>query len=176
MAGRGKQIRRVTDSVALMSTEQNNVPVGSTLLAKYSYKANVARPGGFNEADIRQFEKVSLLNKGYGDNPLWWEIAKADGTKGYVPANYLTTDDSNSEVTSLPWLKQQSEDEHASAIRRNVQYKSYIPTYAENKKAQASNQYFCGTCERSFNGPVPYRAHMSSRAHKEEVQAAELYA
>ena len=30
--------------------------------------------------------------------------------------------------------------------------------------------YFCEMCDKKFNGPKPYRAHLLSRAHKEELE------
>lgn len=32
------------------------------------------------------------------------------------------------------------------------------------------NNYHCEICCKSFNGPKPYKAHMASRAHKEELE------
>ena len=32
--------------------------------------------------------------------------------------------------------------------------------------------YFCQLCNKKFNGPQPYSAHMVSRAHREEEQLA----
>ena len=35
--------------------------------------------------------------------------------------------------------------------------------------------YYCAICQKQLNGPKPYGAHMTSKAHKEEVEIAKDY-
>ena len=35
---------------------------------------------------------------------------------------------------------------------------------------QAASKYYCDVCEKPFNGPKPFKAHMASRSHREEVE------
>jgi len=53
-------------------------------------------------------------------------------------------------------------------------YKPYKSAY--DKDAPANSQYFCDVCQKQLNGPQPYAAHMSSRAHRDEVEVAKMYA
>ena len=32
-----------------------------------------------------------------------------------------------------------------------------------------AQDYYCEVCAKKLNGPVPYQAHLKSKAHKEEV-------
>jgi len=54
-------------------------------------------------------------------------------------------------------------------------YKPYKSAY-EKDSTPANSQYFCEVCQKQLNGPQPYTAHMNSKAHREEVEAASLYA
>lgn len=40
---------------------------------------------------------------------------------------------------------------------------------------KSGSEYYCDICDKGFNGPKPYRAHMMSRAHKEEVEIRNEY-
>ena len=35
--------------------------------------------------------------------------------------------------------------------------------------APGGKQFYCEVCDKQLNGPKPYAAHMSSKAHKEEL-------
>jgi hypothetical protein len=49
-----------------------------------------------------------------------------------------------------------------------------VSAYARNQPSDSgSNNYYCEVCEKKFNGPKPYQAHMVSKAHKEEVALLE---
>lgn len=58
------------------------------LLAKYNYKANPDRPGGFDELSITQGEKLEFCRK-HPTNPHWWEARNTKGVVGFVPAIYM---------------------------------------------------------------------------------------
>ena len=55
-------------------------------------------------------------------------------------------------------------------------FKPYKPTYDLKGEKAGSDKFECRVCNRFFNGDIPYRMHMSSKAHKEEVALAEEYA
>jgi len=58
------------------------------LLAKYSYKANPSKPGGFDELTVTQGEKLELC-RAHPSNPHWWEARNENGDIGFVPATYM---------------------------------------------------------------------------------------
>ena len=58
------------------------------LLAKYNYKANPNRPGGFDELSLKQAEKLEFI-QAHPANPFWWEARNGDSLSGYVPASYV---------------------------------------------------------------------------------------
>ena len=58
------------------------------LLAKYSYKSNPSKPGGFDELTITQGEKLELC-RAHPSNPHWWEARNENGEVGFVPATYM---------------------------------------------------------------------------------------
>ena len=58
------------------------------VLAKYSYKANPERPGGFEELTIKQGEHIYFHEKN-PNNPYWVKAENEQGEIGYVPANYI---------------------------------------------------------------------------------------
>ena len=58
------------------------------VMAKYSYKANPSRPGGFDELTIKQTEKIYFHNV-HPQNPHWVKAENEEGIVGYVPANYI---------------------------------------------------------------------------------------
>ena len=39
----------------------------------------------------------------------------------------------------------------------------------QNQLAE-TNKWYCDVCEKDFNGPKPYKAHMASKAHREELE------
>ena len=50
-------------------------------------------------------------------------------------------------------------------------YKKYVSTYEhQDIKQMKSKEFYCEVCDKQLNGPQPYRAHMSSRGHKEMVE------
>ena len=55
-----------------------------------------------------------------------------------------------------------------------VQYKKYVSAY-DRGAAEDKTEYYCEVCEKNLNGPHPYRAHMTSKAHKEMVEYMESY-
>ena len=58
-------------------------------------------------------------------------------------------------------------------------YKKYVSAYSKDRaacaEASAKPQYYCDVCEKSFNGPQPYGAHMTSKAHREELELRREY-
>ena len=61
-----------------------------------------------------------------------------------------------------------------------AQYKPYQSAYDTREKENASTEddqsrYYCRVCEKQLNGPIPYGAHVNSKAHKEEVENAADY-
>lgn len=80
----------------------------------------------------------------------------------------------------MPWLKKGQEPEKKEAASSTSLFgeppvKPYIPTYAENKKSANVKEYYCELCQREFNGPIPMKAHLRSKAHKEEEMIAKEY-
>ena len=50
----------------------------------------------------------------------------------------------------------------------------FFLAYGNNtSKSLTSENFYCEVCNRKFNGPIPYDAHLNSKAHKEEVAALE---
>ncbi|KAJ8310080.1 hypothetical protein KUTeg_011945 [Tegillarca granosa] len=98
---------------------------------------------------------------------MWSKIRTEDGQEGYVPSSYIMV--LEEELTSLPWLKQPVETEQQAA-----EWKPYKSAYSkENPEEKVKAKYFCDVCQKDFNGPQPYSAHMNSKAHKEEVALLE---
>lgn len=58
------------------------------LLAKYSYKGNPDRPGGFDELTVTQGEKLEFC-RAHPTNPHWWEAKTTNGNVGFIPATYM---------------------------------------------------------------------------------------
>ena len=58
------------------------------LLAKYSYKGNPDRPGGFDELTVTQGEKLEFC-RAHPKNPHWWEAKNTNGNVGFIPATYM---------------------------------------------------------------------------------------
>ena len=69
-----------------MPVENGGKPV--RLLAKYNYKCNPSKPGGFDELTITQGEKLEL-SRAHPSNPHWWEAKNENGEVGFVPASYM---------------------------------------------------------------------------------------
>ena len=49
----------------------------------------------------------------------------------------------------------------------------YFTAYAGNNTNQnnsTENNYYCDVCDKKLNGPIPYKMHLNSKAHKEEVE------
>ena len=42
-------------------------------------------------------------------------------------------------------------------------------------KDNASENFFCDVCSKKLNGPIPYKMHLNSKAHKEEVALREEF-
>lgn len=177
MAGRGRNIERTVahngDTEKCSSTGTPRI----RLMAKYSYARNPDMPGGFEEIGLQQFEKVWLLKRGHKDNTHWWEIENDKGHKGFAPAQYLTIVEEG--VATLPWLNKDpepdKEDASVTSIFGQPPIKRYVPTYAENRKTANAKEYYCELCQREFNGPIPLKAHLRSKAHKEEEMIAKEY-
>ena len=55
--------------------------------------------------------------------------------------------------------------------------KPYVSAYGRDSGSSAKGnsfssslkQFYCEVCDKQLNGPKPYQAHMSSKAHKEEL-------
>lgn len=61
-----------------------------------------------------------------------------------------------------------------------AQYKPYKSAYAPKEKENSSadedaSKYYCRVCDKQLNGPIPYSAHLNSKAHKEEVEIQASY-
>lgn len=52
-------------------------------------------------------------------------------------------------------------------------FKPYVPTYDLKGEKQGENRFECEICNKFFNGPQPFKMHMNSKAHKEEVEMEE---
>jgi hypothetical protein len=140
------------------------VVAGQRLIAKFNYNANPSSPlGAGTELTIRQMEKMTMIAS-HRQQEFWWLVELDDGRKGYVPANYVMPIEEK--VTSLPWLANKPVE---VPVPSNQPYKPYKSAY-EKPTASAPSPYYCKVCEKGFNGPQPYSAHMSSRAHREELE------
>ena len=42
-------------------------------------------------------------------------------------------------------------------------------------KDNTSENFFCDVCSKKLNGPIPYKMHLNSKAHKEEVALKEEF-
>lgn len=74
------------ENVPTLPPQNGDKPV--RLLAKYNYKGNPSKPGGFDELTITQGEKLELC-KAHPSNPHWWEAKNENGEVGFVPASYM---------------------------------------------------------------------------------------
>ena len=66
--------------------QNGNKPV--KMLAKYNYKENPARTGGFDELTVTQGEKLEFI-RAHPSNPYWWEARNNNGDVGFVPSTYM---------------------------------------------------------------------------------------
>nr|XP_026694070.1 tyrosine-protein kinase ITK/TSK [Ciona intestinalis] len=144
----------------------------SKLMAKYNYKANPNSPAGFKELSIRQSEELFLLSE-HKEQPHWWLVRNKAGEEGYSPKSYLMK--METKVASLPWLENKKTVEiNTKVVPTHVAPKKYVSAYKENQ-GKSDIQWHCDVCNKSFNGPHPYNSHMVSKAHREEVEVAQLY-
>lgn len=150
------------------------------LLAKYNYKANPAKPGGFDELALTQGEKLVFVRP-HPLNPFWWEAKNENGEGGFVPASYMMV--LEDKITSLPWLEDAEKEDTGI---ENEQAKGnpgakpalrpYVSAYGSSKSdSSQENQYYCEICDKKLNGPIPYEVHLNSKAHKEEVAVREEF-
>ncbi|XP_022093824.1 uncharacterized protein LOC110981009 [Acanthaster planci] len=141
------------------------------LLAKYSYKANQNSPLGFSELDIKQGQRLTLVER-HPTNEHWWKVRDETGAVGYAPASYMKIEETRPSV--LPWLA--DTDGQSEVPSEKPVLKPYVSAYNKQAKSEQSkvseNDYYCGVCDKKLNGPKPYGAHMVSKAHKEEVEIA----
>ena len=50
----------------------------------------------------------------------------------------------------------------------------YFTAYGNNTKTNSSSEnFYCDVCDKKLNGPIPYKMHLNSKAHKEEVALKE---
>ncbi|XP_003384928.1 PREDICTED: uncharacterized protein LOC100635430 [Amphimedon queenslandica] len=168
------------------------------LLVANSYTANPDSPGGFTELTIKKGDILEFISE-HKDNEHWWEARNGDGMIGYIPSSYVIL----KEDQVLPWLEQSElesrEQERQERLKRQLQQKDlnqgvgfgpppkpsqkpYVYVSAYNRQpekptpdssATTQKLFYCEVCEKSFNGPKPYKAHMASRGHKEEVENQE---
>lgn len=134
-----------------------------------------------------------ILIKEHPSNEHWWEVKNEDGQTGFVPASYVMIRQAPS--TSLPWLSQQvmqqAEEERKERAVRLKQVKSaadgkgFGPSPRTNSsslnqsvsglKTQSGKENYCDICNKQLNGPIPFKAHLASKAHREELEALESY-
>ena len=74
------------ENIPTLPPQNGDKPV--RLLAKYSYKCNPSKPGGFDELTVTQGEKLELC-RAHPSNPHWWEARNEHGAIGFVPATYM---------------------------------------------------------------------------------------
>eukprot|EP00795_Rhopilema_esculentum_P013284 gene13284-4121_t len=150
------------------------------VLAKYSYKANPECPGGFEELSMSQGEKFYFYSL-HPSNPHWAKAENMEGRVGFVPTSYIM--ELQSKPSQLPWfenkrLEIEAEEEKQKnqpglfgvPNNKSMPPKKYVSAYDAQSSVEASD-FSCDLCGKVFNGPKPYRLHMSSKAHKEEVEA-----
>ena len=66
------------------------------------------------------------------------------------------------------------------SIFTSAEYKPYKSAYAPKVSETEDNgedlsNYYCRVCDKQFNGPIPFNAHLNSKAHKEEVEVQASY-
>ena len=89
--------------------------------------------------------------------------------------------------TGLPWLenkrmleeKEEREKGTGEATRGPLssngrqpvkQYQSAYDSAPSGGAPEASKEFFCKVCDKNLNGPIPFKMHMSSKAHREELE------
>jgi len=154
--------------------QNGNKPV--KMLAKYNYKENPARTGGFDELTVTQGEKLEFI-RAHPSNPYWWEARNNNGDVGFVPSTYMMI--MEDKISTLPWLadKKQPEDEEEKRPEGKFgepAFKPYVSAYGNNKNNSSEN-FYCDVCDKKLNGPIPYKMHLNSKAHKEEVALKEEF-
>ena len=90
-------------SVPAEPVQNGDKPV--KLLAKYNYRANPDRPGGFDELTITQGENLEFC-RAHPTNPHWWEARNGSGNVGFVPATYMMVGvggEGDGEKGNRPW-------------------------------------------------------------------------
>lgn len=177
-AGDQQAVQRPTETAAAVATTAKQstdvkapsvAAAGQRLIAKYNYTANASSPLGVNaELSLRQLDKMVMIGP-HPQQQFWWMVELDGGQRGYVPANYVMPFEDK--VTSLPWLANKPVETVLPPVS-NAPYKPYKSAY--DKSAPSSStvkpEYFCDVCQKQLNGPQPYSAHMSSKAHREEVE------
>lgn len=167
-----------------------SVKEGQKLMVKYNYTANPASPGGFKELSIKQTENIYFVSKTAG-NPYWWQVRNERGEVGYAPAAYCLVIEN--QTTSLPWLEEKRKAELAEKAAQEAKQKeqgssgfgvpegrksvpqAYVSAYGQKTAAPSNREHYCDICDKQLNGPIPYKAHIYSKAHKEEVEMVEKY-
>lgn len=51
----------------------------------------------------------------------------------------------------------------------------YFTAYTDDGKSISSGNFYCDICGKDLNGPIPYKMHLNSKAHKEEVALRDEY-
>ncbi|XP_068751865.1 uncharacterized protein [Montipora capricornis] len=174
-------------TVAMQITSVNGVPVEPVqngdkpvkLLAKYNYKANPDRPGGFDELTITQGENLEFC-RAHPTNPHWWEARNGSGNVGFVPATYMMV--LENKISALPWLEERKQQRTEEEKRESggkfgePVFKPYKSAYGNNNDKNCSSEnFYCDICGKDLNGPIPYNMHLNSKAHKEEVALREEF-
>ncbi|XP_052819724.1 uncharacterized protein LOC128245569 [Mya arenaria] len=139
--------------------------VGQQLMMKYNYQGNADSPLG-KELTVACKTPVKYVSR---HDEHWINVRTQEGDEGYVPFSYVMVDPE--QLNSLPWLEGKKE---ALVQQEAAEFKPYRSAYApkgnENSSAQDASQYYCSICEKQLNGPIPYKVHLNSKAHKEEVE------
>lgn len=143
-------------------------PAGQQLIAKHNYDANPDSPLG-GELSIRRMDQLVKINS-HPHHDAWWLARNQKGDEGYIPATYVMVVE---QKVGLPWLKNRAPEEEAPVAKPGEAVKPYRSAYDKGSSdVSASGQYKCDPCGKSFNGPQPYRMHMSSRAHREVLETS----
>lgn len=141
--------------------------VGCRLIAKHNYEANPDSPfGASGELNLRRMEQLVKIGC-HPEHNIWWLARNENGEEGYIPASYVMVLE---EKCGLPWLQNRAPEEE-EAPSTTLSAKPYRSAYNRSSTTlTGSSQFACEPCGKSFNGPQPYRAHMSSRAHRETLE------
>ncbi|XP_020626067.1 high osmolarity signaling protein SHO1-like [Orbicella faveolata] len=117
-------VPKTPENVPTVPPHNGDKPV--RLLAKYSYKANPSKPGGFDELTVTQGEKLELC-RAHPSNPHWWEARNENGDIGFVPATYMMV--LEEKISTLPWLankKQEIEEAKPVETFHEPAFKPYV--------------------------------------------------